>query len=384
MNPASVGPSQRTRLVRVRSSRWAIGSASEVLEVVPPRGGTAARVPQTGVGGVAGAWVSLELPDWVWLAPSHYTLTALPPFKWLDAMSATERPSNASASSPREAGEADAGKASGVSVGYIRSWRIDGSGDGSKWHLLRRHVLDTSLGEGSGTHTWPLDVRLLENPVRYLRLVSEGPDSFGFNGLSVCGFEVYGAVSSRCDHPALCAALHTVGAYNYCSEGIAAQAGGNLEIAMAHMSNFAASRELAARASSSSSASVSRSSSASLQLPPPHQLALSLSHGLSDTRLMPWLLADSGNSTAAAPSAPDPHARWIEANSSIFEAERLLCEHGASNVGVGEGAQHMRRAAGALAAAEAIFRDELADVAGALDAALRYASYVHTCINIYT
>lgn len=117
------------------------------------------------------------------------------------------------------------------------------------WHLLRRHVHDTSLGEGSGTHTWPLDVRLLENPTRYLRLVSEGPDSLGFNGLSVCGFEVYGAVSSRCDHPALAAALRTVGAYNYCSEAIAAQAGGNLEIAMTHMSNFAASRELAARAS---------------------------------------------------------------------------------------------------------------------------------------
>ena len=96
VNPASVGPSQRTRLVRVRSSRWAIRSASEVLEVVPPRGGTASSVPleerETGVGGVGGAWVSLELPAWVWLAPSHYTLTGLSPFKWLDAMSATEKP----------------------------------------------------------------------------------------------------------------------------------------------------------------------------------------------------------------------------------------------------------------------------------------------------
>jgi hypothetical protein len=51
----------------------------------------------------------------------------------------------------------------------------------------------------------------------------------------------------------------------------------------------------------------------------------------------------------------------------------------------------MRRAAGALAAAEAILRDELADVSGALDAALKVRllyiymykyTYIHTYIEV--
>ena len=74
----------------------------------------------------------------------------------------------------------------------------------------------------------------------------------------------------------------------------------------------------------------------------------------------------------------------------MCEAERLLCEQGASNVGAEEAAHRMRRAAGALAAAEAILRDELADVSGALDAALKVRllyiymykyTYIHTYIH---
>ena len=49
MNPASVGPSQHTRVLRVRSSAWGQGKSSDVLEPSPPRTGVASLPEGTSV-----------------------------------------------------------------------------------------------------------------------------------------------------------------------------------------------------------------------------------------------------------------------------------------------------------------------------------------------
>jgi len=102
VNPAKVGPSQRTRLARVRSSAWGVGSPFDVLEPLPPAGGVASlpegvnveddrRVSSWredaaavaagkgsggiagGSGSVSGPWVTVEFPPWLWIVPSHYS-----------------------------------------------------------------------------------------------------------------------------------------------------------------------------------------------------------------------------------------------------------------------------------------------------------------------
>ena len=102
VNPAKVGPSQYTRLTRVRSSAWGVGTPFDLLEPLPPLGGVAS-LPEgvtvdddrrisawreraadvaagNGAGGmvggtgvVGGPWVTVELPPWLWVVPSHYT-----------------------------------------------------------------------------------------------------------------------------------------------------------------------------------------------------------------------------------------------------------------------------------------------------------------------
>ena len=56
------------------------------------------------------------------------------------------------------------------------NWRLDASPDGSTWYVLRRHTDDRSLDEPiAASHTWPLDVRHLDEPIRFVRIVLEGP-----------------------------------------------------------------------------------------------------------------------------------------------------------------------------------------------------------------
>ena len=53
---------------------------------------------------------------------------------------------------------------------------VAGSADGSEWVLLRRHVDDKSLSFTSVSHTWPLDLRLLHGPVRFVGFVRGIPN----------------------------------------------------------------------------------------------------------------------------------------------------------------------------------------------------------------
>jgi hypothetical protein len=102
VNPAKVGPSQYTRLTRVRSSGWGVGTPFDLLEPLPPLGGVASlpegvtvdddrrisawreRAADVAAGNgagdvvggsdvVGGPWVTVELPPWLWVVPSHYT-----------------------------------------------------------------------------------------------------------------------------------------------------------------------------------------------------------------------------------------------------------------------------------------------------------------------
>jgi len=262
---------------------------------------------------VGDPWLSIELPRWLWVVPSHYSLAAATP--------APQYP-------PRAVGEEIA------AVGYPRNWRIDGSADGSEWLLLRRHVYDSSLSLSSVSHTWPLDVRLLQGPVRFIRLVAEGPDSSGGLAFAATGFDLYGAVASSRDHPHLKPSLNTLAAYNHYSEAVAAQAGGDLEVAMIKKSKFAQAR--GSRANS--------------------QLARS---------------SIPGGLTAEAFSL---------AHSAVCDGERLLYSSdydpsytapGLSTAGAG-GAKLLQDAEERFEVAEAVLRDHLWDVPGALVAALKF------------
>lgn len=217
-------------------------------------------------------------------------------------------------------------------VGYARNWRVDGSADGSSWTLLRRHTNDTSLSDVSSTHTWPLDVRSLKGPIRFLRLVWEGPDSMGGHALSAAGLDLYGAVGSRSDQPHLATSLHAVAAYNHFAEAVAAQADGNLQVALMKMSQFEQERKAAT--------------------PPVFSEAET-----AET----WRMS-AGHSAYTPHSGM--HARWMKANSAMSEGERGLSDPQTYS---SDGSDTMMR----FSAAEGILRAELLDVPGAVDAALK-------------
>jgi len=226
-------------------------------------------------------------------------------------------------------------------VGYARNWRVDASADGSAWTLLRRHTNDTSLSDASCTHTWPLDVRNLQGPIRFLRLVWEGPDSMGGHALSAAGLDVYGAVGSRSDQPHLAASLHTIAAYNHCAEAVAAQAEGNLQVALMKMSQFEQERQ----AASPSNAVTNPGSPSGAQA---------------------WRM--SAGHAAYTPHS-GMHARWMEANKAMCDGERGLSDPRTSS---SDGADAMT----CFSVAEGILRAELLDVPGAVDAALKVVDIV--------
>ena len=213
----TVTPMQVTRgLVRVESNSWAEGNVSGVL-AAPPAGTptyihgplslretaaehakvnsywtqvTGAEGSTAGLAGAAvGPSVSVELPPWMWLVPSHYSLTAL-------TLHAPPPPAAAVAGGADESAVAEAEA--------VRNWRVVGSGDGEVWHVVRRHVDDASLvlpardssaavdglPHPGARHVWPVDVRLLPFAVRFLRIVVEGERG---RRLTAAGFDVFGA-----------------------------------------------------------------------------------------------------------------------------------------------------------------------------------------------
>lgn len=186
--------------MRILASDWASpGHASETLSPLAPgaytymhemvtlsdvRSGDDLRRIKAGTGGAAGQldrqayvstggqdagglWVAIELPPWLWVVPSHYSLGLL---SIQDSMEEEGKRTK------KQQVEDTASKQVAVKEVVASNWRLDASPDGSTWYVLRRHTDDQSLDEPfAATHTWPLDVRHLEEPVRFVRIVLEGP-----------------------------------------------------------------------------------------------------------------------------------------------------------------------------------------------------------------
>jgi len=73
----------------------------------------------------------------------------------------------------------------------LRNWQLEGSDDGARWELLRRHKYDTSLNGKGATHTWDLPST---QPFRMFRLMLTGPNSNRHHYLACSGFELYGTL----------------------------------------------------------------------------------------------------------------------------------------------------------------------------------------------
>lgn len=87
----------------------------------------------------------------------------------------------------------------GYSESNLRSWRLEGSLNGSKWKLLKEHVDDASINDikQGPIHfsTWRLPGT--SAPARFLRIMSTGPYSNRGDWLLISGLEVYGCVMTE-------------------------------------------------------------------------------------------------------------------------------------------------------------------------------------------
>jgi len=78
------------------------------------------------------------------------------------------------------------------SDGCARNWVFEGSVDGDKWHLLRRHVMDNSLNDRFMCGSWKLSESNIA--FRYLRIRTTGTNSSDTNELYVGGIDVCGDI----------------------------------------------------------------------------------------------------------------------------------------------------------------------------------------------
>ena len=369
---------------------------------------------------VGGPWVVIELPPWLWVVPSHYSLGRL----------CLQEAGGDDASSTAEAGKA-AGERKEVEA---RDWRVEGSADGATWYLLRHHRDDCSLSApgAPATHTWPVDVRVMEEAIRFVRLVFESdlPEDFAAPGrLLAAGFDIYGAAASRRDQPHLRytpppapmqplraqptrgAALDLISAYNNWAEYI--QTFGQT------LSHSAARAMRAGTLPSSSEGLVEEESRTRDRALEAYAAACAL---FQRVRPESWPLraglaaapvAFEGGKAGAGLSAKEQvmasvQARRMEANAAMCQGEAGLARltylsrlgrgdslfkadpdaaypgRGAEeekekteekekepDVGPAADGEDARSPEHPLAVAEGILRDELVDVAGALDAALK-------------
>lgn len=74
----------------------------------------------------------------------------------------------------------------------LRNWRFEGSNDGSKWFLIKRHEQDTALGGIGSTYTWDVDTN--GRSFCMFRILQTAKNSNGHYYLCLSGFEVYGKV----------------------------------------------------------------------------------------------------------------------------------------------------------------------------------------------
>eukprot|EP00051_Salpingoeca_urceolata_P006568 m.86770 g.86770 ORF g.86770 m.86770 type:complete len:2399 (+) comp14887_c1_seq1:143-7339(+) len=92
----------------------------------------------------------------------------------------------------------------GSGSGSLRNWTFEASHNGQDWVTLREHKDDTSLPNNNGaTHTWTIDSESLKGSKEgfsVFRIKATGKNASD-DSSSVClsGFEIYGAVTGRCN-----------------------------------------------------------------------------------------------------------------------------------------------------------------------------------------
>jgi len=88
------------------------------------------------------------------------------------------------------------GRDNGLSI--LRNWNLEGSHDGKKWEILRKHENDRGM-KGSYpfyTGTWTVEKRV--QAMRYFRIHQTGKNSSGRYALYLSGFEIYGVLLDMC------------------------------------------------------------------------------------------------------------------------------------------------------------------------------------------
>ena len=81
----------------------------------------------------------------------------------------------------------------------LRHWDLQGSIDGKKWFLIRRHNNDCSLNSPFALHSWSIELSKREEAedeqnfrFRFFRILQTGHNSSNHNFLMLSGFEIYG------------------------------------------------------------------------------------------------------------------------------------------------------------------------------------------------
>jgi hypothetical protein len=75
---------------------------------------------------------------------------------------------------------------------FLRSWDLQGSNDGERWNLLRKHTADSSLSKPFGVCSW--DIPHSHRSFRYFRVIQTGHNSSRHNFLALSGIEFYGEI----------------------------------------------------------------------------------------------------------------------------------------------------------------------------------------------
>lgn len=109
---------------------------------------------------VSNAWIAIEFPG-IRLRPDHYSL------RHYDSWD-TEA---------------------------LRSWRLEGSNDGTQWTPLRSHFDDRALTTRGATASWEINGLSPEAAFSHFRIIQTGPNSNNHLYLALSGFEIYGSVA---------------------------------------------------------------------------------------------------------------------------------------------------------------------------------------------
>ena len=73
---------------------------------------------------------------------------------------------------------------------FLRSWRLEGSLDGTTWTTLRTHTNDTTLAQATLTGYWPVEGAT--SAFSHFRILQMGKNSSNSDYLMASSFEIYG------------------------------------------------------------------------------------------------------------------------------------------------------------------------------------------------